>query len=255
MQRVRESRLLNNRSGERVERVDCIGDRSRTEEGRMERKLITCPGYAHLEEIEMERTPCGILIGSCTRFSPPSAVTCARECAVLMDRRDRLRAPDHRERVLLLYADDHAHRLAEQLAAVLGADDLVVELADAEMPSAPAPQDYGAVVVIAPVRRRRLARASAEYVSSHRDALTGIPWYFVPISTRSAEDLPAGEAAASVSSSTGSTPRYAAAISMHTRSSTTLDQHIRALAEKIADEIPNVDSSTTDPSGTTSIGR
>jgi hypothetical protein len=58
----------------------------------VERKLITCPESAHLEEIEMERTPDGIVIISCSRFSPACAVECAVECAVRMNRRDRLRA-------------------------------------------------------------------------------------------------------------------------------------------------------------------
>ncbi len=67
----------------------------------MERKLITCPESAHLEEIEMERTPDGIVIISCSRFSPACAVECAVECAVRMNRRDRVRAanpPDEASR-------------------------------------------------------------------------------------------------------------------------------------------------------------
>lgn len=63
----------------------------------MERKLITCPETAHLEEIEMERMPRGIVILSCSRFSPACAIECVSECAVRMNRRDRLRAATPRE--------------------------------------------------------------------------------------------------------------------------------------------------------------
>jgi hypothetical protein len=56
----------------------------------MERKLITCPDTAQLEEIEYEQSPLGILITGCSRFQPRSCVTCDRECARRMNRRDRL---------------------------------------------------------------------------------------------------------------------------------------------------------------------
>ena len=42
----------------------------------MERKLITCPISAHLEEIEYERTPLGIVIDQCSRFVPRCAIVC-----------------------------------------------------------------------------------------------------------------------------------------------------------------------------------
>lgn len=58
----------------------------------MERKLVTCPESAHLEEIEYESSPCGMLIASCTRFQPRSEVSCTRECAARFDRRQRLAA-------------------------------------------------------------------------------------------------------------------------------------------------------------------
>jgi len=67
----------------------------------MGHKLVTCPQTAHLEAIEYESTPCGIVIESCTRFDPPSNVGCARDCARLLDRRasvdergPELRAPN-----------------------------------------------------------------------------------------------------------------------------------------------------------------
>jgi hypothetical protein len=58
----------------------------------MERKLVTCPETAHLEQIEYESSPCGMLIASCTRFDPPGEVNCARECAARFDRKSRVDA-------------------------------------------------------------------------------------------------------------------------------------------------------------------
>lgn len=55
---------------------------------RMERKLVTCPDSAHLEEIEIEQTPYGIVITACSRFANGD-VRCGRECASRLDRRAR----------------------------------------------------------------------------------------------------------------------------------------------------------------------
>lgn len=57
----------------------------------MERKLVTCPESAHLEEIEFEQTPCGMVITACSRYS--GDVRCARECAARLDRRARASEP------------------------------------------------------------------------------------------------------------------------------------------------------------------
>jgi len=57
------------------------------------KKLVTCPESAHLEEIECEATPCGIVIVSCSRLG--EGEMCARECARRLDQRaarDRDRA-------------------------------------------------------------------------------------------------------------------------------------------------------------------
>jgi hypothetical protein len=53
-------------------------------------KLVTCPETAHLEKIDFDRHPLGILIRACSRFSPVCEVHCARTCAARMDRRARL---------------------------------------------------------------------------------------------------------------------------------------------------------------------
>ena len=51
--------------------------------------FVTCPESAHLEEIEYDAHPLGLLITSCTGFSPPCSVSCERTCAARMDRRRR----------------------------------------------------------------------------------------------------------------------------------------------------------------------
>jgi hypothetical protein len=51
-------------------------------------RLITCPETAHLEMIEVEQTPFGLVVEACSRFRPACAVDCPRTCAARMDRRD-----------------------------------------------------------------------------------------------------------------------------------------------------------------------
>jgi hypothetical protein len=63
----------------------------------MERKRITCPETAHLELIDYERTPLGVVISGCSRFLPRCAVGCSRLCAAMMDRRACRTDPDDRE--------------------------------------------------------------------------------------------------------------------------------------------------------------
>jgi hypothetical protein len=53
------------------------------------RMLVTCPETAHLEAIEVEAHPLGMLIVACSRFSPQCAVSCPRTCAARLDRRRR----------------------------------------------------------------------------------------------------------------------------------------------------------------------
>jgi hypothetical protein len=59
------------------------------EEVPVPRKLVTCPETAHLEQIDFDRHPLGLLIRSCSRFTPACQITCARTCAARMDRRAR----------------------------------------------------------------------------------------------------------------------------------------------------------------------
>ena len=53
------------------------------------RRLVTCPETGHLEELEYESSPFGMLILACTRFRPSCAVECPGTCAARFDRRDR----------------------------------------------------------------------------------------------------------------------------------------------------------------------
>jgi hypothetical protein len=47
-------------------------------------KLITCPDTAHLEQIDYDDHPLGLLIVACTGLTP-----CERTCAARLDRRRR----------------------------------------------------------------------------------------------------------------------------------------------------------------------
>lgn len=49
--------------------------------------LVTCPESAHLEEIEYEDDPLGMLIVRCSAFPPGCPMKCARTCAARLDRR------------------------------------------------------------------------------------------------------------------------------------------------------------------------
>ena len=51
-------------------------------------RIATCPESAHLEMIEHEDTPCGMLILGCSRFRPPGALACSRTCAARFDRQE-----------------------------------------------------------------------------------------------------------------------------------------------------------------------
>jgi len=53
-------------------------------------RLLTCPESAHIEMIEHEAHPLGLLVVACSHFHPPDRVTCARTCAARMDRRRHL---------------------------------------------------------------------------------------------------------------------------------------------------------------------
>lgn len=51
--------------------------------------LVTCPETAHLEQIDYDDHPLGMLIRACTRFGPACALRCQRTCAARLDRKWR----------------------------------------------------------------------------------------------------------------------------------------------------------------------
>ena len=198
----------------------------------MERRRITCPDTAHLEEIELERTRLGIVITRCSRFGE-AAIECARECAARMDRRER----DERcERVLVVH-DGPVRAIAERLAAMLRRDDFAVELADASAVGMPPPEDYEAVVMLSPIRRRRFARATVDYIAEHRDALAAMPTFFASVSERPADDMRVLESMDVLWNRTGWRPCRGETFTAHAD----LEPQLRAFASRIADDVPSSD--------------
>lgn len=52
-------------------------------------RTITCPETAHLETIEYETSPVGMLIRTCSGHRSTCEATCPRTCAARLDKRDR----------------------------------------------------------------------------------------------------------------------------------------------------------------------
>jgi hypothetical protein len=138
----------------------------------MERRAITCPHTAHLEVIDHERSPLGMLVTGCTRFAPGD-VRCNRECARRFDLRDRANNADPTERVLVVYAG--SREPAEAIAQALRADDFTVELADARLQGAPPPEDYDAVVLVARASGLDHTRYIDAYAREHQETLRDRP--------------------------------------------------------------------------------
>ncbi len=147
----------------------------------METKKVTCPATGRVEELELERTPCGIVVAGCSHFTPTGAVTCDRACACLLDREDADREA-RQDRVLLVYAKHRwTHPVIEQLVELLRRDGLVVELADADSTTPPPPEDYDAIVIGTPQRFGVISRAVLDYIDSHIDSLEDMPGFFFTV--------------------------------------------------------------------------
>lgn len=145
----------------------------------MERKWLTCPLSAHLEEIELERTVLGTVVARCSRFGS-EPVVCSHECARRMDVHDHDLLESFTERVLVLYAaTSQAQAIAERLACCLRSDCLVAELANGAVRDMPPPEDYEAVVFVSPLRRGRHTPAIDNYLADHHLALATMPTFFV----------------------------------------------------------------------------
>jgi hypothetical protein len=56
-------------------------------------KLVTCPETAHIELIDLDEHPLGILVKGCSRFRPACQLACTRACSANLDRRDRRTDP------------------------------------------------------------------------------------------------------------------------------------------------------------------
>jgi len=153
-----------------------------------EQKRVTCPETGHLETIELERTPLGVIVTGCSRY-PCEALACPRECARRMDRRARASA-DTRERVLLVLANlhDDAARIATMLAEELAADGLAVEILELDARHALPLADYDAVVVGANVRFGRHARSVIEYIREQRGSFASLPAFFFSVGGHGAFD-------------------------------------------------------------------
>lgn len=195
----------------------------------MERKQITCPESAHLEEIAFERTPFGIVLDECSRFHPTCAVACAAECARRLDRRERLEADDWTERVLVLVAasDEAASPIAAVLADALTSDQFIVERADPGVAGAPPPADYDAIIVGATARHGRFGADVVDYLSLYRELLDGMPWFMFSVGKLD-DGVPALPCAPTRSAAFGAE----AAIAQRAR--------ILAFASVIADEVPAI---------------
>ncbi|MBV8762923.1 MAG: hypothetical protein JO257_36900 [Deltaproteobacteria bacterium] len=197
-----------------------------------DRKRITCPETGHLEEVELERTPLGLLVTGCSRFGA-GPVACPRECARRMDRRDRA-DEDLRERVLILVANlhDDAARIASSIAAQLAAEGMTAELASLELGHVPPLADYDAVVIGARVRLGQHDRALTTYIREHLAELRTLPafWYCVGQGS-----FPSEAVARLTARRTGWQPT--ATWSFVDASDSQRDE-VRGFAELIADEVP-----------------
>jgi menaquinone-dependent protoporphyrinogen IX oxidase len=201
----------------------------------MERKRITCPETAHLEEIDLERTPVGLVIHECSRFHPSRDLACTRECAKRMDRRERIDI-DAQDRILVIVSGMHAQttRIGEAIADALRQDGFTAELATLEAGAVPPLEDYDGVVIGAPVRRGPHARTVADYVRAHHDTLTAMPAYLFTVGRD--WSLNGGEYVGRLAQRTGWRP---------TGDTSFRDDHevprpqVLELARRIADEIPD----------------
>jgi menaquinone-dependent protoporphyrinogen IX oxidase len=201
----------------------------------MERKQTTCPETGRLEEVELDRTPLGLIVTGCSRYRD-GALACPRECARRMDRRDRADIDD-RERVIVVVASlrDDAARVASALARGLTDDGLVVEFAELGPRSMPPLEDYDAVVIGAQVRLGRHARAVIDYIREHRAILATMPTFFYSVGGHCVVDRDGY--IERMKQRTGWHPTLVATFA---NASAVQQPDIRGFAQRIADEIPAV---------------
>lgn len=155
----------------------------------MERKYVTCPETAHLEQVELERTDVGRVVNSCSRFHPPGALTCSRECARRMDRRDRLEVEDQ-DRVLVLIASplSTVTQVAHVLAEAMRTEGLIAEIATLGIGAVPPLEDYDAVVIGVASRLGLRGRPFITYLRDQIAALAARPSFLFAVGSRGGQD-------------------------------------------------------------------
>lgn len=201
-------------------------------ESMVERRRITCPETGDLEDVELDRTPLGLVVTSCSR-DRDGALACPRECARRIDRRERADAED-RERVVLILESwhDSAARVASALVLSLGGDGLIVEPVQLGARSLPPLEDYDAVVIGARARFGRHARAVIKYIREHRDVLAAMPAFFYSVGGHGVVDR--DSYVQRMKQRTGWSPTLTASFDDANQ-----EPEIRAFARHIADEIPS----------------
>jgi menaquinone-dependent protoporphyrinogen IX oxidase len=198
----------------------------------MERKRITCPETGRLEDVELDRTPLGLIVTGCSSHRD-DAFACPCECARRMDRRDRADVEGERVIVILASLRDRVARVASTLVRDLADDGLTVELAELGTRSMPPLEDYDAVVIGAQVRFGRHARAVIDYIREHREALAAMPAFFYSVGGRNVFNRDGY--IERMTRRTGWHPKLTATFA---DASAAQQLDIRSFAHQIADEIP-----------------
>ena len=87
------------------------------------------------------------------------------------------RRPDHRGRILLVYAseDPHVHVISDVVAVRLRSHGFAVEIGDASTGEMPPPQDYDVVILGSPMMFGSDSQLIAGYIDRNRAALADVP--------------------------------------------------------------------------------
>ncbi len=89
----------------------------------------------------------------------------------------QVRGPDHRGRILLVYAarQPHTSVIADALATRLRRHGFCVEIGDAGAGTMPPPQDYDVIVLGSPMSISQESELIARYIEHYRDGLADLP--------------------------------------------------------------------------------
>ena len=147
-----------------------------------EHRRIECPETQTNLEIDLERTPCGIVVVGCNRFRSGTELVCGRTCAAALDARERRTLDDVDPRVLVVYTRD-TKAIADALAVELRRDRLTVQLADADAGAMPPLADYDALVIGCSARQGMHPPSVIDYITEHADELATMPGFLFTIGT------------------------------------------------------------------------